>query len=127
MRAAITALVLLALGGCGGRRAARPVPPEARSLFGKPLYPPPLSKEKSREYTAKLNAAQKQAAAAPGVDANIWVGRRLGYLGKFREAIDFFTGMIAKTPADPRLYRHRGHRYITVREFDAAITTSNGR
>ena len=53
-------------------------------------------------------------------DAAIWLGRRLAYLGRFPEAIDVFTQGIAKHPAEPRLYRHRGHRYITTRRFDLA-------
>ncbi|MGH7150067.1 MAG: tetratricopeptide repeat protein, partial [Planctomycetota bacterium] len=39
-----------------------------------------------------------------------------------REAIDVFSRGIEKHPADFRLLRHRGHRYITVREFDRAIS-----
>ncbi|MGZ7031522.1 MAG: tetratricopeptide repeat protein [Thermoanaerobaculia bacterium] len=54
-------------------------------------------------------------------DALIWYGRRLGYLGRFREAIDVFTEGIRKFPVDARMYRHRGHRFITLRQFDRAI------
>ena len=54
------------------------------------------------------------------VDNAIWLGRRLAYLGRFTEAIDAFTQGIAKHPNEPRLYRHRGHRYITTRRFDLA-------
>lgn len=50
----------------------------------------------------------------------IWLGRRLAYLGRFSEAIDIFTQGILKHPGDARLYRHRGHRYITTRRFDLA-------
>ena len=53
-------------------------------------------------------------------DAAIWLGRRLAYLGRFAEAIDIFTQGILKHPGDARLYRHRGHRYITTRRFDLA-------
>ena len=55
------------------------------------------------------------------VDHAIWLGRRLAYLGRFAEAIDAFTQGIARHPSEARLYRHRGHRYITTREFDLAI------
>lgn len=54
-------------------------------------------------------------------DAAIWLGRRTAYLGRYRDAIQIFTAAIAKHPSDARLYRHRGHRYITIREFDRAI------
>jgi tetratricopeptide (TPR) repeat protein len=55
------------------------------------------------------------------VDARIWVGRRTAYLGRFREAIAIFADGIMRHPADARFYRHRGHRYLTVREIDLAI------
>jgi tetratricopeptide (TPR) repeat protein len=54
-------------------------------------------------------------------DALIWVGRRAAYLGRYREAIDIFADGITRHPADARMYRHRGHRYLTVREIDKAI------
>ena len=54
-------------------------------------------------------------------DALIWVGRRTAYLGRYREAIHIFTDGLARHPKDARMYRHRGHRYLTVREIDMAI------
>lgn len=55
-------------------------------------------------------------------DALIWLGRRTAYLGRYQEAIRIFSQGILKHPGDARFYRHRGHRYITVRDFDLAIT-----
>jgi tetratricopeptide (TPR) repeat protein len=54
-------------------------------------------------------------------DALIWLGRRTAYLGRYRDTIEIFTKGIAQHPNDARMYRHRGHRYLTVREFDRAI------
>ena len=51
----------------------------------------------------------------------IWYGRRLGYTGRYLEAIDVFSQGIEKFPASYRLRRHRGHRYITTRQFEKAI------
>jgi tetratricopeptide (TPR) repeat protein len=45
----------------------------------------------------------------------------MAYLGRYREAIAIFTAAIEKFPDEPRLYRHRGHRFITTRRFDDAI------
>jgi Flp pilus assembly protein TadD len=39
---------------------------------------------------------------------------------QFREAITTFTRGLAIAPNDAMLYRWRGHRYISVREFDKA-------
>lgn len=56
-----------------------------------------------------------------GADAIIWLGRRYGYLAQYNKAIDVFTYGIKLYPADARMYRHRGHRYITTRCFDKAV------
>jgi tetratricopeptide (TPR) repeat protein len=55
------------------------------------------------------------------VDALIWYGRRTAYLGQYTQAIGIFSEGIEKFPNEPRLYRHRGHRYISIREYDKAI------
>ena len=50
------------------------------------------------------------------------MGRRLGYLGRYRDAIDDLLAAASRSyPSDVRLLRYRGHRYITVREPDKAI------
>ena len=49
-------------------------------------------------------------------------GRRAAYLGRYQEAIQLYTLGIERHPDDARLYRHRGHRYITTRQIDNAIT-----
>lgn len=54
-------------------------------------------------------------------DNIIWLGRRIAYTGDYRGAIEVFSEGIEKHPTDARMYRHRGHRYISVREFDRAI------
>lgn len=70
------------------------------------------------------NLRQAQAAYArdsTNADAIIWLGRRHAYVGHYREAVDVFTKGIVLHPRDARFYRHRGHRYITLRQLDAAI------
>ena len=71
---------------------------------------------------ADLAKARADYARDPSsADAAIWLGRRLAYLGRFPEAIDAYTQGIATHPTDARLYRHRGHRYITTRRFALAV------
>jgi tetratricopeptide (TPR) repeat protein len=71
---------------------------------------------------ADLAAARAAFEKSPdSADAAIWLGRRTAYLGRYRQSIDIYTAAIAKHPTDARLYRHRGHRFISVREFDKAI------
>lgn len=96
--------------------------PEATSLLGVPLVSPPVAESARPRLEADLAAARRALDAAPGdADARIWVGRRLAYLGRYRDAIAVFTEGIERFPTDARFLRHRGHRYITVREFDKAI------
>ena len=84
--------------------------------------PPPVSAEAKREMEARLNDARMRYEANPNDgEAIIWLGRRLAYLGRWREAIEIFGEGIKKFPGDARFYRHRGHRYITLRRFDLAI------
>ena len=97
-------------------------PPEATSLLGKPLVPPALSENLRTRLDADLASAQAALDRAPeDPDARIWVGRRLAYLGRYRDAIAVFSAGVERFPGDARFLRHRGHRYITVREFDKAV------
>ncbi|MEL6656041.1 MAG: tetratricopeptide repeat protein [Bacteroidota bacterium] len=73
-------------------------------------------------------ALDNYKAAKGEYDANpddpeviIWYGRRTAYLGHFRKAIDIYTEGIEKHPEDARFYRHRGHRYISTRQYEKAI------
>jgi tetratricopeptide (TPR) repeat protein len=113
-------LALVALAAAQGTAPAQK--PEATSLLGKPLVPAPLAAETRRQLEANLAKAEAEYGKNPDdADATIWLGRRLAYLGRYREAIDHFGDGIEKHPDDARMFRHRGHRYITVREFDKAI------
>lgn len=84
--------------------------------------PPALPAETRRDFEAKLARAREEYGRAPSdADRLIWVGRRTAYLGRYKEAVRVFTEGVKKFPADARLYRHRGHRLITLRCFDAAV------
>lgn len=96
--------------------------PQAMSLLGQPLYPPQLPPDVLSRRMEQLHQAQADYDRDLHDEAAIiWLGRRQAYLGEYREAIDTFTNGLAILPESHRLLRHRGHRYITVREFDKAI------
>lgn len=86
---------------------------------------PPLTRETRRDYEAKLSEARKNAETDPSADNLIWLGRRIAYLGHYKDAIKVFTQGAEKFPDDARFLRHRGHRLITVRCFDLAIEDLN--
>jgi len=95
---------------------------EAVSFLGDSLRQLPLNDSVRARYEAQLataRSAYNKARTDP--DSIIWLGRRLGYLGRFRESINVYTVGISLHPDNPWMYRHRGHRYISVRALDNAI------
>lgn len=94
--------------------------PEAMSLAGKPLMVP-ATIANQQKLDADLAQAEKAFAANPGdAEALIWVGRRLGYLWRYNDAIAMFTRGIELHPDNAKFYRHRGHRYLSLRQFAKA-------
>lgn len=102
-----------------------PVPEGAQtySLLGDTLYTQDLDPEIEEEYRSNLDEAVADYRRDPEDPENlIWLGRRTAYLGQYREATEIFTEGVFKHSEDPRMYRHRGHRYLTLRLFDLAIS-----
>ena len=130
MPAAVVSLLALLFGGgpaaagAGATRAeALPPAPEAISLLGETLLAPSLPDSTRARYVRKLAEAQNDFDHAPDELSNIiWLGRRTAYLGRFRDALAIYSKAIQDHPDEPRLLRHRGHRYITLRLFDLAIS-----
>lgn len=114
---AVAALSLVTTMPGGAQMGAKP---EATSLSGKPLVPPAAIPNKQK-LDADLARAEADLAARPDdPDALIWVGRREGYLWRYNDAIATFSKGIAFYPDNPKFYRHRGHRYISIRQFAKA-------
>jgi tetratricopeptide (TPR) repeat protein len=100
--------------------AAQTGKPEAVSLAGTPLMVP-ATIPNQQKLAADLALAEKTLAANPkDAEAIIWVGRRLGYLWRYNEAIAMFTKGAELYPNNAKFYRHRGHRYLSVRQFAKA-------
>jgi Tfp pilus assembly protein PilF len=94
-----------------------------QTCFEHKQYPrPAISEQASVLYNTKLAEAkveyEKDTSNADGL---IWLGRRTAYLGDYEEAIKIFSKGIRTHPRDARFYRHRGHRYLTLRCIDKAI------
>jgi tetratricopeptide (TPR) repeat protein len=113
--ARILTLVLLLPALPGAGQPASCVP-----RGGHPMPDLPASARPSME--AALAQAQAEARQAPSdADRLIWLGRRLGYLGRYHDAIEVFTIGHQLHPTDARFLRHRGHRWITLRCLDSAV------
>lgn len=91
---------------------------QAVSLTGIPLF----AADPGEGARQRLATARADYETDPdNADNIIWYGRRAAYAGDYRGAIEIFSEGIEKFPDDARMYRHRGHRYISIREFQRAI------
>ena len=114
----------IALAGCtpATRTANLPSGVQAISFLGDTLRELPIVPATRQRYESQLAEARASYERAPtNPDSIVWYARRLAYLGRFREAIDVYSRGIALHPDNPWMYRHRGHRYISVRELDRAV------
>ena len=91
---------------------------EAIGKLGDTLYAAEPSEEIMEKYLEKQRIYEEEP---DDLDNLIWYGRFTAYLGNYRDAIEIYTKGLDKFPEESRLLRHRGHRYISVREFDKAI------
>lgn len=122
-RAWILALALVAACSSGENKEAGS--PVVISLLGTPYYEPERPEQVQARLDSNLAAAKRNWEADPSEDNYIWYGRRLGYLSRHQASVDILTEGIAKFPKSAKLYRHRGHRYISLRMFDRAIEDLN--
>jgi tetratricopeptide (TPR) repeat protein len=111
--------------GCSSEEPSIPnsqdVKYQAISALGDTLYAPPLDPETQRKFENDLETARSNYESNPdNVENIVWYGRRTAYLGNYQKAIQIFSKGIEKHPQNAPLYRHRGHRYITLRKFDKA-------
>ncbi|MBC36006.1 MAG: hypothetical protein CL663_08210 [Bacteroidetes bacterium] len=90
------------------------------TLLGDTLFTPEL--KDSQALNNYLEAQKNYESNTDDPTALIWYGRRAAYLGQYKEAIRLFSLGIEKHPEDARFYRHRGHRYISTRQFELAIS-----
>lgn len=70
---------------------------------------------------SNLIAAQQKFRNDSSEENFIWLGRRLAYVNHYEEAIQVYTRGLKQYPESYKLYRHRGHRYISIRKLDKAI------
>jgi len=106
---ALAALALFAtLGG------AQTAEPEVVSPLGAKFY------ARADEKGAVAEAERKLAADPRNLDLVLALARAQADLWRYRDAIATYTRGIEAAPSDARLYRHRGHRYISTRQFDRA-------
>jgi len=83
--------------------------------------PPRAAETESERHERHLAEARAAFERDPRDEqAIVWLGRRLGYVGRFEEAVAVFSRGLEQHPDSAWLLRFRGHRYITLRRFDDA-------
>jgi len=88
--------------------------PEITSLLGVKHFA-------QKDEKGEIAAAQTKLAADPkNIELLIALGRAQANAWRYNDAIATYSRGIKTAPNDWRLYRHRGHRYISVRQFDKA-------
>jgi tetratricopeptide (TPR) repeat protein len=75
-----------------------------------------------KEQLSKLMLAEDTFSEDPSLENLIWIGRREAYLGRYDLAIRTFTKAIKEYPKAFEALRHRGHRFISIRKLDQAVS-----
>ena len=132
MRTFLTCCSIVLLASCQSEPKMTPIDSvsidtlQGTSLLGTSLIRKQVSTQKDSlqiaQYIAIYNNYIKDTT---NIDTLIWVGRRMAYLGDYQQAIRYFSKGIRQHPNEARFYRHRGHRYISTRQFDKAIADFN--
>lgn len=95
---------------------------QGKSFLNKPLLSKQLMPKDSSKIEKFLEAESHYNLDKNNAENLIWLGRRMAYLGDYQKAINMFSEGIQKFPEDARFYRHRGHRYISTRQVEKAIS-----
>jgi tetratricopeptide (TPR) repeat protein len=84
--------------------------------------PPVLAAGTRALYEKNLEDAELVHLEKPNEpESIIWLGRRMAYLGRYKDAVRVYSSGLVLHKKDARFYRHRAHRYLTLRCFDDAI------
>jgi tetratricopeptide (TPR) repeat protein len=84
-----------------------------------PVLSATVRESMQRNLEVALNELKRQPT---GLNELIWAGRRTAYMGNYHDAVDYFSKAITLYPNNAEPYRHRGHRWITLRCFENAIS-----
>lgn len=128
MKAKLLILLMLLTWGC--RESTKPIENnnvaidtlQGQSLLGKPLVSQQVKYQDDKKVKNFKRALASYKKDSLNAEKLIWLGRRIAYLGDYQKAIETYTKGISTFSEDARFYRHRGHRYISVRELDRAIS-----
>src|SRR4030042_6920533 len=120
---ALFAFCIVALNGAQTATRQKDKEPEVVSLLGKKLYAAPAEGEELAKLQATLEEAARALETSPdNLEAIIAYGRALAGLWRYPAAHEVYSKGIKVPPDEAMLYRHRGHRYISIRKFGKAAS-----
>ena len=99
-------------------------PLQGISLLGTRLYALPREPDSDigdRKYNPIVVAAEQLQRAPNDPEQVITLGVAQGLSWRFQDAISTFSQGLRRHQDYAPLYRYRGHRYITLRQFDLAV------
>ena len=102
---------------------AQSTPPTTPQITAQYRSPAGVEYRSYADPAGTVVAAAKALAADPrSVDRIVALGTAQAGVRQMREAVETFTKGLATLPNNALLLRWRGHRYLSVREFDKAKT-----
>lgn len=119
-RFVFTAILFIALS-CSTEKSSKRDVVVLTGLDGREFRSPEITDKTHALLDSNLNVARNNFEDNPSEENYIWLGRREAYLYNYTKAIEIFSEGIEKFPDSYKLYRHRGHRYITMRDFSKAV------
>jgi tetratricopeptide (TPR) repeat protein len=114
-------ILIFLVGGCSSGSETQRGEAVLTGLNGKTYLTPDWPEKTKAKLDSQLVVAQENFDDDPSEENYIWLGRREAYLYQYKKAIQIFSDGINKFPQSYKLFRHRGHRYITVRDFNRAV------
>jgi tetratricopeptide (TPR) repeat protein len=119
----IALFIVFTTAGCSSEKRSDAVTstPVLRGLNGKEFFAPEWPAKTKLRLDSNLAVAKNNFDTEPTEKNYVWLGRREAYLYNYEKAIEIFSEGLQRFPESYTLYRHRGHRFITVRDFDKAI------
>jgi tetratricopeptide (TPR) repeat protein len=100
-------------------QTSQPDKPEVKPEIVSPLGVKHYAQGNDKGEIAK--AREKLAADPKNVELIIALGRAQAGVWLYNDAIETYTDGIKIAPNNAMLYRHRGHRYISTRQFNKAV------
>lgn len=94
-------------------------PVEATSFLGTPLYQQAIDSELDENLKAQIQELEKSTTLSE--DDYIALGGLQASRRHYQDAIKAYSKGLEEFPESYKLRRHRGHRYMTVRELELAI------